>query len=270
MKTKEEFYIGWQENAPKSFAKQSKGFILILFFVVLVFACIIALNQKKVVNSTYEAPKIQQIKGVLCKYPVPMLRVAGVGNTFQNYILVGFGKSDANQTIQKIEKEVGNLENHTVTLTGSLIYYDGKGVIEVPFDKNQNVATEQIKKSLPERKIQQLGKIDLKGEIVDPKCFFGVMKPGFGKVHRSCAVRCIAGGIPPMLVIQNKNKEAQYFILISEDGKPINKEIQDFVGKPIQLKGNLEKVEDWFVIRLNPQKDIQFNRNSKAVSWYEE
>jgi hypothetical protein len=34
-----------------------------------------------------------------------------------------------------------------------------------------------------------LGEVQLTGEIVDSKCYFGVMNPGNGKVHRDCAVR---------------------------------------------------------------------------------
>ena len=38
--------------------------------------------------------------------------------------------------------------------------------------------------------------VTLKGEIIDPKCYLGAMKPGGGKTHKACAMRCIAGGIP--------------------------------------------------------------------------
>lgn len=44
----------------------------------------------------------------------------------------------------------------------------------------------------------------LEDEIIDPKCYFGVI-PGKGKIHRSCAIRCISDGIPPVLATTDKN-----------------------------------------------------------------
>jgi len=32
---------------------------------------------------------------------------------------------------------------------------------------------------------EMISKMTLQGEIIDPKCYFGVMKPGKGKIHRS-------------------------------------------------------------------------------------
>ena len=42
---------------------------------------------------------------------------------------------------------------------------------------------------------QPLGAVTLTGEIVDSKCFLGVMNPGNLKPHKACAIRCISGGI---------------------------------------------------------------------------
>ena len=51
--------------------------------------------------------------------------------------------------------------------------------------------------------------MDVKGEIVDPKCFFGVMKPGEGKPHKDCAIRCILGGIPPVLKVTDESWQSK-------------------------------------------------------------
>ena len=97
-----------------------------------------------------------------------------------------------------------------------------------------------------------LGETELKGEIVDSKCYFGVMKPGFGKPHRDCAIRCISGGIPPVLVVKNEKGEAQYFLLTGQNGEPINQEVLPFVGLPVSIKGQLEKMADWYVLKVTP------------------
>jgi hypothetical protein len=47
---------------------------------------------------------------------------------------------------------------------------------------------------------RDLGERILIGEIVDTKCFLGVMNPGEGKVPRECAALCLSGGIPRALL----------------------------------------------------------------------
>ena len=90
-----------------------------------------------------------------------------------------------------------------VRLTGSLIERPGNQMIEVfstSTDAGPVANTEEI----------VLGSVSLTGEIVDTKCHFGVMNPGSGKVHRDCAVRCISGGIPPGLLVRDRDGKLQY------------------------------------------------------------
>ena len=47
-----------------------------------------------------------------------------------------------------------------------------------------------------------IGEVTLVGEVVDPKCWLGDMKPGDGKAHAACARLCMEGGIPPMLRVR--------------------------------------------------------------------
>lgn len=49
----------------------------------------------------------------------------------------------------------------------------------------------------------ELGETTLKGEIVDSKCYLGVMNPGNLKAHRACAINCIQGGVPPVLLVRD-------------------------------------------------------------------
>jgi hypothetical protein len=44
----------------------------------------------------------------------------------------------------------------------------------------------------------------LRGEIVDSKCFLGVMNPGERTVHRDCATRCLSGGVPAMFAYHDE------------------------------------------------------------------
>jgi hypothetical protein len=47
---------------------------------------------------------------------------------------------------------------------------------------------------------EDLGAFTLVGEIVDSKCYLGIMNPGETNPHRECAALCIGGGIPPLII----------------------------------------------------------------------
>jgi hypothetical protein len=92
----------------------------------------------------------------------------------------------------------------------------------------------------------------LKGEILDPKCWFGVMKPGEGKVHKSCAIRCISGGIEPVFRVTN-GLENDYYILKGTNGEDINQDILDYVAEPVYIDAEVEKVNGWNVAYVDPE-----------------
>ncbi len=72
--------------------------------------------------------------------------------------------------------------------------------------------------------------VTLKGEIIDPKCYLGAMKPGGGKTHKACAMLCISGGVPPMLVTRDANKQETFYLLTTDQGGVANELVLPFVG----------------------------------------
>src|SRR5439155_3212545 len=102
-----------------------------------------------------------------------------------HYLLVAEGKHGA-------DNEVSAFEGKSVRLKGTLIYRGNQTMIEVV---RGSIAVEGIAEALPAAE-KMLGKFELSGEIVDGKCYLGVMNPGSGKVHRDCAARCLSGGVP--------------------------------------------------------------------------
>ncbi|CAI8354922.1 MAG: Uncharacterised protein [Polaribacter sejongensis] len=88
------------------------------------------------------------------------------------------------------------------------------------------------------------------------------MKPGKGKIHRSCAVRCISGGIPPVLATTDKNNISHYFLITDMKGNPIHNDILPYIGKPSKIKGIVEKMEDWYLIKINISDILELNKKS--------
>lgn len=257
----DEFYIGYLPEAPGSYAKAVRKFIVFVFVLTGVVAFVLVNNQKGFRNSTFELGQQTEVKGILSFDPIPMLKVpVGMGvdgqQKFKRLMLIGFGKFGAEATLATMAESSGQeLEGKLLTLEGTLIYYNGKTLLELT---NSEAALKKVETALPlvsQRK--DLGNQSFIGEIADPKCFFGVMKPGEGKPHRSCAIRCISGGIPPVFKTSTADGIEQYFILTGIKGEKINQEILNQVGKAVVLSGKVEQVDDWLVLSLDPATNIQ-------------
>lgn len=258
-----EFYIGWMPKAPQGFARHVKRVLLTILPVVLLTGATLAWLQKRFSTASFEFGKLTEVTGVYFKDPVPMLRVNAGNDIWGNasYIsipLVGYGKHGANGIIREIEIEhKTSLDHKQVTLKGTLLYTDGRTIMQV---SSNDIASVKI---IPGRAAEtatvqkDLGFRKVKGEIIDPKCYFGVMKPGEGKVHRDCAIRCILGGIPPMMHVWNDKGESNYYILVSSTGIDINKAVQDYVAEPVELEARLVQYGDWTLMYVADMKNIR-------------
>jgi len=259
---KDEFYVGYSDKAPEKTSLFMRKVITVLAIAIVGFAGIVVFSQQRFPNSSFEFGNLSQMTGVLYAYPVPMLKIldqTGVGepHPYQTLPLVGYGKMGSDRLVDEVMRQIKSkgpktLEDYEVTVEGTLIYHDGKALLELSNNKNSVLGYHKRSKWYPKREINQLGKVTVKGEIVDSKCFFGVMKPAERQVHRACAIRCIDGGIPPVFVMRNKEGDANYFLLVGKDGEAINKEILDLVALPLTVEGELEMVDDWFVLKADP------------------
>ncbi len=91
--------------------------------------------------------------------------------------------------------------------------------------------------ALPE--ISSQVRVTLRGEIVDSRCYLGVMNPGRSKPHRPCAIQCLRGGIPLLLVVESRDGKFEHYVLVGLDGKSINDSILDYVAEPVEFSGEL-------------------------------
>ena len=79
------------------------------------------------------------------------------------------------------------------------------------------------------------------------------MKRGNSKPHRSCASLCIAGGIPPVLVVPTPEKTAEYYILKGTDGRDLNLEIFNEFAQSVTIKGQKTILNEWNILYLEPE-----------------
>jgi hypothetical protein len=262
MKKNDEFYVSYIDGSLGQKTKRTiKKFAIASILIVILGSVVFSFTQKPFKNSSFELTSVSKIIGVFHENPYPMLRVEVAENTYKNILLLGFGKSSANPFLEKLQSEVKDLNGREISIEGNLIYYNGKTLIQITNDEKV-VLVNNTNNQIPRKEL--ISNMTLQGEIIDPKCYFGVMKPGKGKLHRSCAVRCISGGIPPVLATTDKNNMAQYFLLTDLDGQPINNAVLPFIGKPAEIKGFVEKMEDWFILKIDPD-DITIVSDISAI-----
>lgn len=265
----DEFYIGWQPKAPDSYRKYVRWAIMAVTVLVIGAGFSSALLQKRFSSSKFEYGQLTEVTGIYQQYPVPSLKVVSKEDAFGNttYItmpLVGYGKSGADGVIADLEKENNlTLDKKQVTFHGTLIYNDGKTILQI--DKNDHPLIKAGDEEQANPVVTNLGEVELTGEILDPKCYFGVMKPGMGKPHRDCAVRCIEGGISPVFYVRNEKGETDYYLIVGANGEKINDKLKDYIAEPVTVKAKAVKYDDWIVLYLD--KDVKIKRTG-GLSWF--
>jgi hypothetical protein len=250
----EEFFVGYLNDVPvltKSFLKK---IAFSLLAIVAVFAAILSSNQKPFSNANFEYGIFTTLEGDLFLKPFPHLRSVNT-TTNESCLLVGFGKAGAEKTLNEFEVKLGQLSGKRIRLKGQLIHGNGKRLLQISANDLPELLNEP-KGETPTESVDE--KITTQeGEIVDPKCFFGVMKPGEGKPHRACAIRCISGGIPPVL-----HSAAEDYLLFDENRQPVNREVVSLVGDVVTLKGRIVTIDNWKILLLNTD---DLKRQARAV-----
>ncbi|PWJ44724.1 hypothetical protein [Sediminitomix flava] len=244
-----EFFIGWQDNMPTRQYQFLKQVTITTGVISVIAAGLFAYFQKPVKDFSFQLGKLSKIKGIYYDRPFPFL-IADQTDLPQHIsneiLLVGYGKFGAESTMNQIQEKVGSLHGKKVELEGTLIYGDGKTLMELSKDEESFIAI--LDSSFTPSPIEEsLGILETTGEILDPKCYFGVMKPGEGKIHKSCAIRCISGGIPPVLRKKSNhiNRSYDYYLLLDENGKKVNQLLLQNVGETIKLKGEIQRFMNW-------------------------
>src|SRR5438552_9125282 len=221
-----EFYVGHLPKAPVGIARRIRAVVVLLFIFAAITAMVFARVQRTFAPSVFEYGKVGTFEGTIEATPYPILIVRGPGSTepkASRYLLVAEGKLGA-------DSEVAAFTGKNVQLRGTKIYRENQMMLEVASGSISPKGGSA--QSVPPS--QELGAFELSGEIVDSKCYLGVMNPGSGKVHRDCAVRCLSGGIPPIFVTATGDR----MLLTGLDGKPLAHDaLQEFIAEPITVRG---------------------------------
>lgn len=245
---REDFYVGYQKKMPRGLARFVARSVAVLLIAAAALAVAVPYSHKDYPFGRSDFRDYREFEGVFLARPAPHLVIVRPGkagsSAFSRYVLVGRGKSGP-----RMDTEA--LHGKYVRINGSLVYRDSQTVIAVRSAEEMPVPDKdrsgELSASVP------LGDFTLRGEIIDSKCYFGTMRPGNTAVHRSCAIRCIAGGVPPVFLIKDEDGNTMSFLLVDADGASVNQQVLPFVADPIEISGDVVRMDDVFVLKADPQ-----------------
>jgi hypothetical protein len=245
----DDFYIGWEARAAPGVGTLVRRVVPGLLVLALLAPVLLAGSQRMIGVSVFEWGNLKNFTGVLEAQPYPHLLVARPGNAagqpaFSTYHLVSTWKFGLQPDA------VAALNEKPVTLKGTLIYRATQTMIETRPEWIRAAGKSPAPAGLPQT--VPLGRQSFVGEIVDSKCFLGVMNPGQLTPHRACAIRCLSGGVPPVLLVRRNDGPAIYLLLVSAEGKPVNKQVLDRVAEPLEITGEVERQGEWLILRADP------------------
>ncbi|RJP30821.1 MAG: hypothetical protein C4547_16255 [Phycisphaerales bacterium] len=194
---------------------------------------------------------LQTFVGRVAAAPYPLIRVPSdrPGKPIETILLVSQGKHGA-------AERIAGLDGRIARVRGTILERDGVRLLELTesgaaaLDESLG-PVEQARLATPS--VAPLGTVTFYGEIIDPKCYSGAMKPGEGKTHKACATLCIAGGIPPMFVAFDAAGRRSVYLLTDPHGRALDDRILPYVADPVEIIAALERCDDLYVLRLDPE-----------------
>ncbi len=239
-----DFYVGYLPKAPTAVARFVRKVIIVLGLFAVTAALVLVVGQMPFASSAFEYGKLRSFEGVVVAQPFPTLLDARPGeigrqDKYSRYLLVAPGKHGADDL-------VATFDGKQVRLQGQLIYREGGTMVEIAPGSIAVIDTAPAVQSTT----RDLGIVTVTGQIVDSKCYLGVMNPGQGKVHRDCAARCLSGGIPPIFITTDGHEQ---FLLVGLDGRALGRDaLREFIAEPLQIQGELLETGSTQLLKVDP------------------
>jgi hypothetical protein len=226
----DEFYVGYSPQMPAAMARRVRVAAAMLMVLAVTVPALLISAQKRFATGRFEFGEAVTLEGRLVEFPYPALDVrstAGPAKGF--YWLVGPGKHGAAALVR-------GLDGRLVRVRGTRIERDGEAMLQIEAGGVERTSADAGAAPAPTVRIRT---VRIAGEIVDSKCHLGVMKPGEGPTHRDCAVRCLLGDVPPMLLVHGASDLPRRLALLDEQNRPFTADFVALAGRPITIAGTL-------------------------------
>ena len=238
----ESFFIGWADT-PSADRRFFLRLGLGLMAATAGLAAGLAAVQRAPGPGGWDPDKVREWRGMVSAAPYAMLRSRDLGGGLPRTALLScLGKCG-------VAAQIGALEGQPVIVTGSLIQRGQHLMIAVDeqgpwLRRDEGVAADA---SLAFPDVEALGEVNLSGEILDSKCWFGAMRPSDGKLHKACASLCIRGGIPPAFFARGPAAQSALMIM-TDAGRAHGPELLALVADPVRITGQVFRRGDLLIL----------------------
>lgn len=267
---KDDFYIGWEDQAPARHARAIRRALLVTLPSVALLALGFALAQRLIGVAFFEWGNVNEFGGILRATPYPHLILEADGTNevrstsaaplvapfkfgVKHEAICGFDGQRVTLRATRIHRD----RQLMLEVEPGSIHAERQGALESTDARNGSPSEKGATTVRPDNGPQPiaaiaLGRRTFRGEIVDSKCWMGVMNPGVVTTHRACAVRCISGGIPPMLLVRRAGAPPLNLLLVSTNDQPVNAAVLDFVAEPVEVAGEVVRHGALLTFRIDP------------------
>jgi hypothetical protein len=206
---RDEFYVGYLPTPPRV-ARLALGATTALLLCLSLVAAMTTTLQNDPGDGVWDV-EVSEFTGPVALDPAPYVLTPDGA-----ILVVDFNKFGARERLAPVN-------GANATLRGTIIRRDGVRLLELSPTSDGVEASSTGASVDPASTWRVIATETLVGEITDPKCYLGAMKPGRGITHRSCAALCISGGIPPLFVVEREGAmlPARTLVLVNERGEPI-------------------------------------------------
>jgi len=243
---RDEFFIGYDPPLPPHLSRFVRRVVLSGLGGVVLAAALLAAGHTPLTGGRFEFGRPQSVSGTIVERPYPAL-IPDSADHERWLLLAAPGKHGADALVQ-------GLSGKRVTLEGTRIERDAFAMLEVTpgsIASHQRGADGGMIDALADGTTAP-ARATLRGEIVDSKCFLGVMLPGSGKTHKECASLCVRGGLPPALFVRDRQGRSALLLLEDLRGESVAERAADLVGEPVEVSGVTGRRGGWLTIRSDP------------------
>ena len=224
----DQFFVGYLK-APAAHTRFNVLLVGLIMLWIGATAFVLVLTMRDPGPANWNLSNEQTWEGTLLESPYPTLIPKNYPDS-PAMLVVSSGKHSAHEQLR-------DSYGQYVQIRGFELKRDGRYLIELsPDDQAVKPAPNQSTQSLPVLERETSEPVELVGEIVDGKCYHGAMKPGDGIGHRSCAILCLEGGLPPTFIAKTDIGDVPYPLLLVDGSTVLPPQVTRLAGSRVQIK----------------------------------
>ena len=242
---RDEFYVGYEPPMPPRLSRFVTRVVVAGGVVAIVSGSLLAIGHVPLAGGTFAFGQPRTLSGIVREQPYPALKADGEATGAPWTLLVAPGKHGADLLVR-------GQDGHHISLEGTPIERDGHTMFELVPGSLKTASDARQDSDAGNAEAVRIEDVTLRGEIVDSKCFLGVMVPGAGKTHKDCASLCLRGGIPPALFVQDRSGRSALVLLEDQSGHAIGGRAIALAGEPVEITGTTWRQQGWLRLRSDP------------------